>query len=86
MEQAMTSLLDLVAKVVTDSAIALEGYKCQTSGHQWVMIGGKNAGCSDDCRCSVPVHRCRVCGDYDYGQNEEAGETRLECARLISET
>lgn len=52
---------------------------CQL-GHDWVFIGGKNAGCSDECSCSVPVHRCSVCGDYDYGDNIEAKEKITRCA------
>ena len=46
------------------------------------MIGGRNAGCDDDCRCSVPVHVCQKCGDCDYGDNADADETLSICASL----
>lgn len=42
-------------------------------------LGGKNAGCGDDCSCSVPVHVCSVCGDSDYGDNSEAKQTIEDC-------
>jgi hypothetical protein len=52
--------------------------------HFWQFIGGRNACCQlgDDCHCSVPVHRCRACGDYDYGDNDEADQVRTRCAEL----
>lgn len=59
--------------------IASEG--CVTAGHDWQMIGGKNAGCHDDCGCSVPVNVCKVCGDSDYGDNSEAEHTLAHCPR-----
>jgi hypothetical protein len=49
-------------------------------GHDWHSLGGCNAGCHDDCSCSVPVHLCRRCGDCDYGDNEDAEQVRQECA------
>lgn len=52
---------------------------CSEVGHRWVFLGGKNAGCSEDCSCSVPVHECSVCGDCDYGDNEWSEETIMEC-------
>jgi len=58
--------------------IAAEG--CAVAGHDWRMIGGKNAGCGQDCGCSVPVHECRVCGDCDYGENADADQTIGACA------
>lgn len=55
---------------------------CAEVGHRWRHIGGKNAGCEldRDCKCSVPVHECEVCGDCDYGDNAEAREKRSDCA------
>lgn len=53
---------------------------CQIE-HQWVCIGGRNAGCSDICDCSVPVHKCSICGDYDYGENAEAEDVIKKCDR-----
>lgn len=52
---------------------------CSVRGHVWVFVGGKNAGCSDVCGCSVPVHTCRDCGDCDYGDTEEAGDIMSQC-------
>ena len=50
--------------------------------HEWVSAGGKCAMCCDTCSCSVPVYKCAVCGDYDYGDNDEAIETKRYCAEL----
>jgi hypothetical protein len=52
---------------------------CQ-DGHDWKLVGGK-ACCCDESRgwCSLPVHRCSRCGDYDYGDNDEAREIVAEC-------
>lgn len=49
------------------------------NGHDWQHVGGRNAGCGDDCCCSVPVYRCARCGDYDYGNNQEAEEILGNC-------
>lgn len=53
---------------------------CQTIGCDMQSVGGCNAGCGDDCYCSVPVHKCTRCGDCDYGENEEAEQVRRDCA------
>lgn len=45
---------------------------CAEVGHRWKTVGGRNAGCSPDCSCSVTVSECEVCGDCDYGEPEEA--------------
>lgn len=52
---------------------------CATAGCDMKHVGGRNAGCGDDCACSVPVHVCSKCGDSDYGDNPEAAETRRRC-------
>lgn len=52
---------------------------CLEVGHRWYSYGGANAGCGEGCGCSVPVNMCAVCGDCDYGDNEEAAKTREEC-------
>lgn len=49
-------------------------------GHDMQSIGGCNAGCHEDCDCSVPVHTCTRCGDCDYGKNDEAEQVRADCA------
>lgn len=41
---------------------------CAEAGHRWEFRGGSNAGCDDECSCSVAVHSCTVCGACDYGQ------------------
>jgi hypothetical protein len=58
-----------------------------SSGHTWESLGGRNCGCEwrehgSLCHgnCSVPVNHCVVCGDCDYGDNEDARETISECA------
>ena len=58
----------------------IAGASCQEVGHDWQFYGGKNAGCCDWCDCSVPVYRCSKCGDFDYGENDEAEQIRRECA------
>lgn len=58
---------------------------CAEAGHDWKVIGGKNAGCEHagrDCRCSVAVRECKVCGDCDYGDTEEADQHRQACAEI----
>jgi len=59
------------------------------SGHEWEFSGGANCSCrwrdvstGDLCHgnCSVPVNRCRVCGDCDYGVNDDASAAREACA------
>lgn len=47
--------------------------RCIVHGeHVMVLYGGTNAGCGDLCICSVPVYVCELCGDCDYGDNDEA--------------
>lgn len=53
---------------------------CREYGHDWQLYGGANAGCGDGCGCSVPVNKCSKCGDYDYGDNDEARLVRSDCA------
>jgi hypothetical protein len=55
---------------------------CVELGHDWQHIGGANCGCSPESSCSVPVHKCTRCGDYDYGHNDEADAQRADCAEL----
>lgn len=57
---------------------------CAEVGHQWKHVGGCWCGC-DDGGCSVPVHECTACGDYDYGENAEAERTRAECGERRAE-
>lgn len=47
--------------------------------HDWRLVGGRNAGCCDECQCSVPVYECRRCLGCDYGENDEAAVTIRRC-------
>lgn len=58
------------------------GGHCREVGCDMEHIGGCNAGCGEDCCCSVPVHVCPKCGDSDYGDNPEAAQVRDECRRF----
>jgi hypothetical protein len=60
--------------------------ECERHGHTLAFVGGRNACCGNrDCCCSVPVYRCEVCDDYDYGDNQEATEIMRECAERRAE-
>lgn len=61
-------------------AVALAGgdHPCDLLGHVWRFAGGANCGCEGG-HCSIPVHRCDGCGDYDYGDNIEASDIRRAC-------
>lgn len=66
-----------VARLMREIAAA----RCSDVGHRWVFVGGRNCGCEPDGYCSVPVHRCEVCNDYDYGDNAEAAGVMARCSR-----
>ena len=51
------------------------------AGHDLRSVGGCNAGCHEDCSCSVPVYECFRChAACDYGDNDEAEQVRADCA------
>jgi len=59
---------------------------CRELGCDMQSIGGCNCGCEFQDgeivvpgACSVPVLACTRCGDCDYGDNDEARETRADC-------
>lgn len=55
-------------------------YRCKVHGeHEMVFYGGANAGCGRLCTCSIPVYVCKLCGDSDYGNNDEASEIVKTC-------
>lgn len=58
---------------------AMRAAPCAQAGHDMQHKGGRNAGCSDWCSCSVPVFECTRCGDCDYGENEEARAVMKNC-------
>lgn len=59
---------------------AIAAAPCAEIGHRWRFLGGRHCGCEDG-SCSIPVHVCEVCGDCDYGGNEEAAEIAQACSR-----
>lgn len=78
---AITEIERLAARAVADAG---GEHPCHILGHKWKHIGGRNACCdrgADTCVCSVPVHDCEICGDCDYGDNDEANEIRSACER-----
>lgn len=56
------------------------GAPCRQVGHRWKFFGGTNCGCYPGSGCSIAVHKCEVCGDYDYGDHPQADEQRQACA------
>jgi hypothetical protein len=74
----MTTELD---RLVAEAVVLAGGeHPCAILGHKWSFVGGANCGCVEGC-CSVPVHHCTNCGEYDYGHNAEAEEKRADCLR-----
>ncbi len=73
--KALSDARDEVARL--ERAVA--GASCREVGCDMKSVGGCNAGCGDGCGCSVPVFVCTRCGDSDYGDNEEARQTREDC-------
>lgn len=69
---------DLERLVAEATVLAGGAYPCAVLGHKWIDDGGANCGCPDG-QCSIPVHRCESCGDYDYGDNEYADLIRSGC-------
>lgn len=55
------------------------GPSCLRDGHAWKFIGCRACGCERSGGCSIPVHRCTVCNDCDYGENEEACRIEENC-------
>lgn len=78
------NLLSLAAEAIRQTELDLGSPTCTKNGHCWVHVGGADCGCDKDSRerCSIPVHRCSVCGEYDYGINAEANSVRSLCHAL----
>lgn len=64
---------------------------CYDYGHRWELFGGMSCNCDQSVFskyifndagyvCSLPVNKCVICGDYDYGDNEEARKVKEACA------
>ena len=81
------TLSQLIAEAAT---LAGAPHPCHILGHRWRFAGGAWCGCEgvDDQghrwsgSCSVPVHRCEACGDYDYGNNATSAAIRAECGAV----
>lgn len=78
---AVTPLVELNALIAEATSLAGGEHDCFVLGHRWKFVGGRSCGCEDRGGCSVPVYRCEGCGDYDYGNNQEADEVRRLCER-----
>jgi hypothetical protein len=78
MMELLERLADLEAQAEQVRREIAQG-PCKQYGHEWELLGGANAGCGNDCACSVPVYRCTKCSDCDYGANGEADEVREKC-------
>ncbi len=71
--------MELDRLIAEASVLAGGKHLCHVLGHKWVFEGGSWCGCKDG-GCSIPVHKCESCADYDYGDNDEAREIRADCA------
>lgn len=81
-DDRQTTALD---RLIAEASVLAGGvHPCAVLGHVWVHIGGRNCGCGEG-NCSIPVHECSACGDYDYGENDEARETIAACEREYAE-
>lgn len=72
-------MIELQRLIAEAGVLAGGNHPCNVLGHAWKHIGGANCGCEVG-QCSVPVNRCDGCGDFDYGDNDEASEKRQACA------
>lgn len=77
----LTEQLDRARAEVAMLERKVASASCAEVGHRWESIGGCNCGCDceKDGACSLPVNRCAVCSDYDYGSNTEAEQIRVSC-------
>jgi len=77
--------MELIRLVEEAKVLAGGKHPCNILGHVWIFSGGSNCGClganRDRGDCSIPIYECNSCGDYDYGDNEEAKEIREKCRR-----
>lgn len=78
-----TTILD---RLIAEASVLAGGvHPCNVLGHKWVFHGGRNCGCGEG-NCSVPVHQREGCGDFDYGENDEAREIIAACEREYAES
>lgn len=60
-------------KLVSDAVKLGGGELCCVAGHQWVPVGGRECFNSSHVDCSQPVFQCKICNEYDYGENDGPG-------------
>lgn len=71
--------MEIIRWLIAEAEVLAGGdHPCDVIGHNWISDGGSNCGCIDG-NCSVPTHKCSGCGDFDYGENEDAREIRSSC-------
>lgn len=76
-----TTALD---RLIAEAAVLAGGaHPCAILGHKWVFTGCAPCGCDTYLGCSIPVYECELCGDCDYGDNEEADKTRADCEPML---
>lgn len=68
----MTTLLKTL---IREASMELGSDACNVGKHQWEGEGGR--GCPKDYTnlCGQAVYRCKVCGQYDYGEPGGPGHT-----------
>jgi hypothetical protein len=82
MTSILTQLEAARAEVERLERIAAQATCRELGSCDMQTVGGCNCGCHETACCSVPVHKCTRCGDYDYGENVEATEIRRQCREL----
>jgi len=75
----ITELDRLIAEA---SVLAGGEHPCNILGHKWEHGGGMHCGCFPEADCSLPVHKCVSCGEYDYGDNDESKEIKTNCSKI----
>lgn len=80
-------MIELQRLIAEASVLAGNKHPCNILGHKWVFYGGRNCGCEGidsegyhwQGSCSIPVMKCEGCGDFDYGNNQEASDIIETC-------
>lgn len=86
MSELATQLAEAEARVAQLRREIAAG-PCAQFGHDWKLVGGRNACCEAEasCSCSIPVNVCAKCSDCDYGENQEAADVIRNCAQRRAE-
>ena len=69
---------DLAALILEAQMLAGARHPCAVHGHLWQFTGCRPCDC-DPGGCPLPVHKCSRCGDYDYGDNDDAAAIIKNC-------